>query len=115
MGMAQAIEKGRVQLVKIDLQHLYRYGVKLSSEKLLELILSQYEADYKILFSASKDIDVIYYDDDFKKYVEEHRSDKDIVELAVDYAEQKRYKAVVWLFDGYEEAVAMIRPRDGDE
>jgi len=117
MGMAQASGKGQARLVKIDLGQLYKYGVKLASERLLELILSQYEAiDYSVLFSASKDIDVIYYSDDFKQHVEEHEDVyKDIVELAVEYAEKKGYELVVWLYDGYEEAVAIVRKREGGD
>lgn len=109
--MAQA--SGKVQLVKIDLEDLYSYGVKTASEKFLELILNQYEAlEYVILFAASPDIDVVYYDRGFKEFVEEKcPSDKDIVECALSYAEQNGYEAVVWLFDGYEEAVAVIRKK----
>lgn len=110
MDMAQA--RGKVQLVKIDLGDLYKYGVKTTSEKFLQLILDQYEAlEYVILFAASPDIDVVYYDDGFKDFVANCPGDKDIVECAPSYAEQKGYESVVWLFDGYEEAVAVVRKR----
>jgi len=114
--MAQPPE-GQVRLVKIDLDELYGYGVKLASEDFLKLILDQYEAiEYKLLFSASPDIDVIYHDSSFKDYATEYPDDDaDLVEIAMKYAEKNGYEAVVWLFDGYEEAVAIVRPRDGDE
>ena len=104
-----------IKKVEINLEPLYRYGVKLASERLLELILSQYEVDYKILYAASPDIDVKYYDYEFKDYAMEYPDDADLVEIAMKYAEKNGYEAVVWLFDGYEEAVAIVRPRDGDE
>ncbi|MCC5998791.1 MAG: hypothetical protein LM573_06915 [Thermofilum sp.] len=123
MAQASGEARGKVQekrepregalLVKIDLRDLYGYGVKTTSEKFLELILEQYEAlKYSLLFAASPDIDVFYYDDDFKEFVLENcPSDKDLVECAVSYAGQKGYETVVWLFDGYEEAVAVVRKR----
>ena len=112
--MAQ-VPEGQVRLVKIDLDDLYEYGIMTTSEELLKMILDQYEAiDYKLLFSASQDIDVIYHDLAFKKYVEEYPDDEDIdlVELAVEYAEKNGYEVVVVLFDGYETAVAVARERD---
>jgi hypothetical protein len=115
MGMAQVSgeARGKVQLVKIDLGDLYEYGVKTTSEKFLASILNQYEAlEYSLLFASSPDIDVFYYDDGFKEFVLENcPSDKDIVECALSYAKQKGYETVVWLFDGYEEAVAVVRKR----
>jgi len=110
--MAQ-VPEGQVRLVKIDLDDLYEYGIMTTSEELLKMILDQYEAiDYKLLFSASQDIDVIYHDSAFKKYVEEYPDDVDLVELAVEYAEKNGYEVIVVLFDGYETAVAVARERD---
>ena len=108
-----------IKKVEINLEPLYRYGVKLASERLLELILSQYEVDYKILFAASKDIDVKYYDYEFKEYVDkclekkEDTGEEDIkLNCAMQYAEEKCFETVVQLFDGYEEAVAIVRRKE---
>ncbi|MCI4409576.1 MAG: hypothetical protein JHC26_10830 [Thermofilum sp.] len=101
-----------VQLVRIDLDPLYEYGVNYKSEDLLKMILDQYEAiEYKLLFSASPDIDVKYFDSDFRDYVMEYPDDIDIVDLAVKYAETHGYEKVVVLDDGYEEAIAVVKER----
>ncbi|MCI4409737.1 MAG: hypothetical protein JHC26_11650, partial [Thermofilum sp.] len=79
----------------------------------LETILQKYEAiEYRILFATSPDIDVIYYDSVFKEYVMEYPDDNiDIDELAVKYAKEKGFEKVVVLFDGYEQAVAIVREK----
>ncbi|MCI4408826.1 MAG: hypothetical protein JHC26_07015 [Thermofilum sp.] len=114
--MAQASEKGRVRFVKIDLDELYGYGVKLASEEFLKLILDQYEAiDYKLLYSSSPDVDVIYHDGDFKQYVDkciEEREDVFLIKLALEYAEKNGYESLVLLSDGHETAVAVARGKD---
>jgi len=104
-----------IKKVEINLEPLYKYGVQFKVEDLLNTILSNYEEiEYRLLYAASPDIDVKYYSDEFKEYVEEHRSDvyEDILELAAEYAEKKQYEAIVWLFDGYEEAVAAIKEKE---
>jgi len=106
--------QGKIQLVEIDLEPLYEYGIQKTSEELLETILRQYEAiDYVLLYSASPDIDVIFHSKEFKEYVEKCvEEDKSLEECALEYAGKHGYEKLVKLFDGYEEAVAVIRNKD---
>jgi len=102
-----------VEYVEINLEPLYEYNINTTSEKLLELILLHYDAlDYKLLCTASPDIDVIYHDQNFKEFVENcPDDDASIEQCALKYAELQGYEKVIELFDGYEQAYAMVKEK----
>jgi hypothetical protein len=98
-----------VKIIKINLEELYSYGANFKAEDVLKIILNQYVfADYRILCAMSRDIDVVYYDEDFALFMKEC---SDIDMCVQRYAEKQGYDAVVHFFDGYEEAYALLRKR----
>ena len=115
-----------IKKVEINLEPLYKYGVQFNDEDLLNTILSLYEKiEYRLLYVASPDIDVVYLDKEFWNYADkcfEKKEDNEdtgeddiILNCAMRFAEEKGFEMVVQLFDGYEEAVAIVRKKEVDE
>jgi len=102
-----------VEHVEINLEPLYEYGVDFKSEDMLEMILQKYEAiEYKLLCTASPDFGVIYHDSNFEEFVENcPDDDADIEQCALKYAELQGYEKVIELYDGYEQAYAMVKEK----
>ena len=128
MKTNQIVEKNttRVKYHEINLEPLYKYGVQFNDEDLLNTILSLYEKiEYRLLYVASPDIDVVYLDKEFWNYADkcfekkednEDTEEEDIVlSCAKRFAEENGFEMIIKLYDGYEEAVAAVKKKDVDE
>jgi len=111
-----------VPIVEIDLQDLY-WVVRPDTvaSKILESILERYPVDYRVLENFSPDVGSEYYDQTwkaFEKRCEKEKGDymgkEDWLECARKYAKTVRADAVVYLFDGYESALALVWRIDED-
>jgi len=103
-----------VPVAEIDLSGLYDVvRPDVTAAKILESILERYPADYRILENYSPDVGSEYYDQSWKKFAkrceEEDIMDKrGWLECARRYATTINADGVIYLYDGYESAIAVV-------
>jgi len=105
-----------IPVIEVDLQDLYRYGrPDITAAKILESILEVYNVEYSVLENSSPDVGSEYFDKGWKKFEKKCEKEKgdymgkeDWLECARKYARETGAVAVVYLFDGYESALALI-------
>jgi len=119
IGQTPTSEKALIEevpIVEIDLQDLY-WVVRpdVTASKILESILERYPVDYRILENSSPDVGSEYYDrawEKFEKKCEKEKGDylgkEEWLECARRYAATINADGIVYLFDGYESALAVI-------
>ena len=106
-----------VKEVWIDLEDLYLTvsGPAAAAAEVLKALLGAWGVEYAVLYNAS-DAGIEYFDREFervaKKYEKEHVRDDWLFLAARDFAREKGARAVVILYDGYEDAAAVVF--DGD-
>jgi hypothetical protein len=97
--------------VEIDLTELYELGhIDMTAAKLLQKILDAYNLKYETILNYSPDVGVEYYmgDEKFKEEFSEAQGWQEEEKVIDEYAKQRGAIAIVWLFDGYESAYALI-------
>jgi len=103
-------------VVEINLSELYDVacGTDVAAIGKLQSILESYNAEYRLLENYSPDVGSEYYNEEWREFTKRCEEEYDILdkrswlECAKRYATMVGADAVVYLYDGYESAVAIV-------